>query len=86
MWFLVMQLLKYCDTSPDFESDEEFNFQGENFIRYHTYQPTDTERRDLIPIIPRRFQTSKIVSRGIYYVFLFGKRQASLQQGQSFFR
>ena len=66
MWFLIMQLLKFCETSPDFESDEEFKFLGENSLRYHTYRPTDADRRNLLPVIPRRLQTSKIVAKGIY--------------------
>ena len=67
MWFLIMQLLKYCDTSPHFESDETFEFLGENSVRYHTYRSTDADRRDLLSVVPKRFQTSKIVARGILF-------------------
>ena len=78
IWFLVMQLLKYCNPIAQFDSDENFEFLGENTIQYHMYSPTDPDRRKLNPEIPKIYQTAKIVSRGKFIVTFITIGQASL--------
>ena len=81
MWFLVMQLLKYCNIEAKFDSDENYAFTSETTLQYNTYRPSEAERRDLLSNVPKRLQTSKIVSRGKLFSFYFGE-QAQLRQIQ----
>ena len=71
MWFLIMQLLKFCNSEAQFDTDEEFKFLGENSLQYHTYSPTDPNRRKLNPDIPKYYQIARIVSRGNITHFSF---------------
>ena len=78
MWYLVIQLLKYCNMTPQFATDETFTFKGETELHYHTYSPTSADRRDLLSNVPRRLQTANIVTRGmLYFAFICENRRCN---------